>query len=244
VKGLLERMGYDHSKGVVSVPAYRIDVLHEVDLIEDIAIAYGYNNLEPEIPEVSTIGEIDQNVVLKSNIAEILVGLNMLETSSYHLTTKEHQIKKMGLKKSDFIEVLDSKTKYTILRKDLTHYLLKILGENVDVEYPQEIFQIGTVFDGLDEKENLAIALAPGNFTKLKQVFEYLGKMLGVKFEIVEPDEIPGHFIEGRVGEVLFEGKKIGYFGEVHPRLLRNFKIKMPVALGEICLDGVLKELS
>ena len=40
----LERMGYACQDGEVSIPAYRADILHQVDLIEDIAIAYGYEN--------------------------------------------------------------------------------------------------------------------------------------------------------------------------------------------------------
>jgi len=261
VKEFLEKMGYDYNKGVVSVPAYRADVLHEVDLIEDIAIAYGYGNFKPEIPEVSTIGQADKKEIVKDKIANILAGLGFLETSSYHLTTKRDQIKKMGLKGQEFVEVKESKTEYTCLRKDLTHYLLKIFGENVDVEYPQEIFQVGKVFEGYKEKESLAIALCPGNFTRLKQVVEYLGRMLGVEFEVVEPSgdgsggggvgsggvdgsggrvEVPKWFIEGRCAEVKLGGESIGFFGEVHPRVLKNFKVKMGVALGEINMEKIL----
>src|SRR5690606_25301 len=54
---LLPRMGYDYKNGKVSIPPWRTDILHEVDIIEDIAIAYGYNKFTPEIPNVATIGE-------------------------------------------------------------------------------------------------------------------------------------------------------------------------------------------
>ncbi|KKK40189.1 hypothetical protein LCGC14_3145150, partial [marine sediment metagenome] len=72
VKKFLERMGYGYSKGVVSIPAYRTDVLHEVDLIEDIAIAYGYENFVPEIPEISTIGQENPRETIKRKIWEIM----------------------------------------------------------------------------------------------------------------------------------------------------------------------------
>src|SRR3989344_501986 len=161
VKKLLGKMGIDYNKGIALVPAYRVDVLHEVDLIEDIAIAYGYDNLVPSIPEISTIGEISKEEIIKNKIRELLIGLGLIETSSYHLTTKEYQVDKLGLKNNLFIEVENSKTEYSILRKDLSHYLLKIFGENVDVEYPQELFQIGSVFggkNGLEEHDSLCIA--------------------------------------------------------------------------------------
>ena len=241
--GFLERMGYDYIPNYVLVPVWRIDVLHEVDLIEDIAIAYGYDKFIPKIPKISTIGEINKEDMIKSKIADILIGLNLLETSSYHLTTKESQIKNMMSTNKEYIKVLNSKTDYEILRKDLSHYLLKIFSENVDVEYPQEIFQIGKVFHGLDEKTNLAVALAPGNFTKLKQILEYLFLMLNLEFKIEKPYFIPTHFIDGRVGEIKFGNKSIGHIGEIHPSVLKKFKIKMPVALFEIELDGIFMNI-
>ncbi|MBS3072780.1 phenylalanine--tRNA ligase subunit beta [Candidatus Pacearchaeota archaeon] len=250
VAKLLGKMGIDYNKGNALVPAYRTDILHEVDLIEDIAIAYGYDNLIPSIPEVSSIGEISKKELIKNKISESLSGLGLIETSSYHLTTKDYQINRSGLKSNDenkFIEVENSKTEYSILRKDLSHYLLKILGENVDVEYPQEIFQTGTIFgrkNDLKEEDSLSIALAPGNFTRLKQIFEYLGRMLDLKFEISKTDNFEPYFIEGRVAEAKFNGKSLGYFGEVHPKILKNFKIKMPVALLEINLEELFKVLT
>jgi phenylalanyl-tRNA synthetase beta chain len=120
LKNQLEKMGHNYSKGLVEVPAYRTDILHEVDLIEDVAIAYGYENFVPEIPAVSTIGQEDQKEIIKRKISEILIGLNLLETSNYHLTNKRDQFKNMGLserQENNYVEVEESKTEYNILRK-------------------------------------------------------------------------------------------------------------------------------
>ena len=249
IKNLLEKMGHDYSKGEVLVPAWRTDILHEVDLIEDIAIAYGYENFVPELPAVSTIGEEDKKEIIKRKIAEILVGLGLLEVSNYHLTSKNNQFTSMGIpekQEKKFIEVEQSKTDFKILRKDLSHYLLKNLSENVDVEYPHRIFEIGKVFsiepktDKITEKESLAIAVAPGNFTELKQILEYLFRMLDIKISINEPSDVPAHFIEGRVIEIKIGDSVIGMLGEIHPKILKNWKIKMPVSLMEISLDIIL----
>ena len=62
------------------------------------------------------------------------------------------------------------------------------------------------------------------------------------KIELKETADIPEHFIEGRTAEVIFNKKRIGFVGEIHPKILRNWKIKMPVALFEIVLDDILKE--
>ena len=139
------------------------------------------------------------------------------------------------------IDVEESKTDYTILRKDLTHYLLKNLAENVDSEYPQKIFEAGRVFQleksDILEKERLAAAITPGNFTELKQILEYLGRMLDLDIKLEEIEEIPQHFISGRTAKIMLKDKQIGTIGEIHPKILKNWKIKMPVALFEIELE-------
>src|SRR3989338_9176721 len=249
VKENLEKMGYNYNKGIVEIPVWRTDIIHEVDLIEDVAIAYGYENFAPEIPSISTIGNEDPIEIKKRKIAEIISGLGFIEVSNYHLTNKKDQEEKMNVpeNKASFIEVIGSKTEYNILRENLSHYLLKNLSENVDAEYPQKIFEIGRVFSSenseIKEKEFLSLAVSPGNFTEVKQMLEYVFRMVDKKVELKEAQRVPEHFIEGRTAEIIFNKKRIGFIGEVHPRVLRNWKIKMPVALFEINLDDVLEEL-
>ena len=249
LRQLIKKMGYNYNSGIVEIPAWRADILHEVDLIEDIAIAYGYENFVPEIPEIATIGQEDSKETIKRKLSEILVGLNMLEVSNYHLTIKKDQFTKEGIQEKqekNFIEVEESKTDYTILRKNLTHYLLKVLSENVDSEYPQAIFEIGKIFElkeNIIELESLAVAIAPGNFTEIKQILEYLSSMINIKIKLNEPEEFPRHFIDGRVAEATINSKKIGYIGEIHPKILKNWKIRMPVAIFEINLEYIFKKL-
>jgi phenylalanyl-tRNA synthetase beta chain len=243
LKELIEKMGYNYNKETVEIPPWRVDILHEVDLIEDIAIAYGYEKFIPEIPNITGIGKEDKKEIIKRKIAEILIGLNLLEVSNYHLTNKREQFKKMSAQEENFVEVEESKTDYTILRKDLTHYLLKIFSENVDSEYPQRIFEIGKIFSPAEE-EHLTLAITPSNFTEIRQIIEYLSKMIDFEINISEPDKIPSYFIDGRVAEIKTENKTIGFLGEIHPRILKNWKIKMPVALLEINLEEVFKKLN
>jgi len=242
MKELLKRMGYNYSKGIVEIPSWRVDILHEVDLIEDIAIAYGYENFVPEIPKIEGIGKENEKEIMKRKIAEILLGLNILEISNYHLTNKEGQFKKMGIQEENSIKVENSKTDYNLLRKDLSHYLLKILAENVDAEYPQRIFEIGKIFNSEQEDEHLALAISPANFTELRQIVEYLSRMLNLEIKFSETDRIPNYFIDGRIAEIKLDNKHIGFLGEIHPRVLKNWKIKMPVALFEIDLEEVFKK--
>ncbi len=242
-------MGHNYNKGEAEIPAWRTDVLHEVDLIEDIAIAYGYDKFEPEIPKISTIGKINPRENFKRKIAEILTGLGLMEISNYHLTKIPDQFTKMGVpEKSEtgFVILEKSKTDYTILRKDLAHYALKILSENVDSEYPQRIFEVGKIFElknkEVIETEKLSVAITPGNFTELRQIIEYLSKMINKKIEIKETENPPEYFVESRVAEIFHKDKSLGFLGEIHPKILNSWRIKMPVALLEISLENLFED--
>jgi len=256
LKNLLEKMGHDYNpkKKEVKIAAWRTDILHEVDLLEDVVIAYGYDKLEPEIPDISTTGQENHLETFKRKISEIISGLGYLETSNHHLTKKKNQFTKMGIsdkQEKGFIQVEESKTENNILRKDLSHYLLNVFSENVDSEYPQKIYETGRVFfeenSEISEKEKLSIGIAPGNFTEIKQSIIYLFDMLGInkdKIKISEPEKFPSHFIDGRVGEISINNKRIGFLGEIHPKILKNWKIRMPVALAEIDLLDIFRNLN
>lgn len=242
---LLQKMGigyeFKSKKHLALVPAYRTDILHWVDLAEEIAIAYGYENFKPEIPKISNIAQEDPVAIRKKIIANILSGLGFLETSSYHLTTKEN-IKSINPEFKDFIEVEESKTEYGILRPDLLSNTLKIISDNSDSSYPQRIFETGRTFSlgdtetGIKEAEKLSIAVAgeTANFTEIKQTLDYVFKMLNKEYQLKEVEN-PA-FISGRTGKIIVDGKEIGLIGEVHPRVIRNLKLKMPVAALEIDL--------
>ena len=242
---LIPKMGYDYKNKTVYVPAWRLDILHEVDLIEDIAIAYGYNKFEPEITKVATIGEETRESILTKKISEILIGLGLLETSSYHLIKKE-EAKKFRIER--LIEVENSKVDYKLLRPNLLIPCLRILTENKDNEYPQKIFEVGRVFShgskeetGIKEQTNLIIALTPSNFTEAKQHLDYLMKMLSLSYELEEAKQFG--LIEGRTGKISIDKKEVGYMGEFHPQTLHDWGLKMPLAVIELNLDEVFEEL-
>ena len=152
------------------------------------------------------------------------------------------------LKLNEKIEVLDSKTEYKLLRPNLTIPALRILSENKDNEYPQKIFEIGTVFSkdekeesGIKESTNLVVSITPGNFTEIKQILDYLAKMLSTNFTLKE--SIKKDLIEGRTGEIFLNNKPIGYIGEVHPETLKGWNIKLPVSLFELRLDEIINRV-
>ena len=245
-KILLEKMGYGYENGIVLIPAYRADILHQVDLAEDIAIAYGYENFKEEIPNVATIGEETPLEKFSRKIRECLVGLGLIEVKNYHLLTKEELTLKMNLSVLKPIGLKNALGEHNHLRNSLLPSLLKNLKENQHHEYPQNIFEIGRVFNldkntetGIGEKEHLAIMLCQEktDFTAIKQILDALISALGLECKIKESKQ--DSFIPGRFGEILVEEKKIGIIGEISPQVITNWNFAVPATALELDLEGL-----
>jgi len=239
IKNYLERMGFGYRNKNVLIPCYRTDVMHEIDLIEDIAIAYGYENFKEEIPNVSTIADENDFERFKRKIKDVLIGFNYLECNSYNLVSED--ILGRMENKSERIKVLNPvNVDYNTLRNNILSSLMKILSENKHNEYPQKIFEIGNVF-GREENENLGLlnCSSNANFTEAKQILDYLFNALNLNYSLNETEN--NAFISGRTGEIICKGKKLGFIGEINPKVIDNFKLEMPVSGFEINLSELFK---
>ncbi len=248
IKTLLEKMGYNYNKGLVEIPSYRADILHEVDLIEDVAIAYGYENFKEEIPNVSTVASELKINKLKRKISEILIGLKLLECCTYSLSNKLNLNQKMN-SKTELIEVESPvNSDYDTLRSWLIPSLLQILKENKRYEYPQDLFEISTIFKssnktetGIEEIQSLAIVKCEGNFTHIKQILDVLLSSLNLEYEIEESSH--PSFIEGRVGNIMINKENVGLLGELSPLVIKNWDLEMPVSALELNISNILSFL-
>ena len=242
IKELLEKMGYSYVNKKVLIPAYRSDILHEIDLVEDIGIAYGYNNLKEEIPNVATIGSEDEFYSFKEKIANLLIGFNLLEVKNYNLTNKANLNEKMNLNNEVIMLANSLSQDYNSLRSWIIPSLLETLSKNKHHEFPQNIFEMGTIFKrgssetNVIEQERLAIALChnKADFTQIKQILDSLLNALGLKYEIKEVEH--NSFISGRCGRISVNNKNIAYIGEIHPSVLDNWNLEVPVSALELNL--------
>lgn len=247
VKSNLAKMGIGFEAGRALIPAYRADILHPMDLVEDIAIAYGYENFAPEIPKVATIGEESHEAILKRKLAEVLIGQGFLECNTYHLSSKGTLWEKMNLKKSDMINLSNSvNADYDTMRNSILPILMKVLSENKHNEYPQRLFEAGIVFEestkqetGVLEKPTLAAVMAhpDADFTEIKGILSALFEAFDIKYEIREKENPV--FIPGRCVEIFVAGKPAGVMGEIHPQVLNNWEIEMPTAAFEVDVEKV-----
>ncbi len=245
---LLERMGYGYEQGEVLIPAYRADILHPIDLVEDIAIAYGYENFEEIIPKVATIGEEDPLEVFLRKIKEILLGFSLLECKNYHLITKLEAKENMN-STEEIVPLQNALGEHNHLRNALLPSLLKNLKENQHHEYPQNLFEIGRIFSygktetGIAEHESLAIVLCheKTDFTEIRQILDALFRELAILFTVKEIEH--QSYITGRVGEIVIGEETTGIIGEISPEVLSKWSTTTPVVAFELNIEKVFRML-
>ncbi|MBU0614575.1 MAG: phenylalanine--tRNA ligase subunit beta [Nanoarchaeota archaeon] len=246
IKKLVENAGYNFASGKVQIPHYRRDILHQVDVIEDIGIMYGYDNIK-EKPLVSyTVGGSLPIVALIDKAREVMVGLGCQEIMSPILSNKFTLYNQMNIKDFGTVEIKAYMSEnYSVVRTWLIPILFECLSKNKHVEYPQKIFEQGLVTVRKDDEaidhERLAYASAneKADYTEVKQVLDYLLRMLNVQYSIEETEH--DSFIAGRVGRVIVDGKKVGFIGEVAPVVLIKWGIELPVAAFEINLTEIFE---
>lgn len=226
LKTLFEKMGYGYEKGTARVPSYRADIMHQADLAEDIAIAYGYENFTPEIPTTATVGEESKESIINNKIREVMIGHSLIEMKNYHLISETVQ----QLTSTKYKKLSNSISKeFDTLRNDVLVSLFAALARNKSYEYPQKIFEIGTGFRD-EETTQLAVVLCgeKEDYTSIRQTLDNLARAMGeeITFETGRHQA----FLEGRTANIKKGKETIGLIGEVSPRILEQLEIEMPCA--------------
>ncbi len=215
----------------VSVPAYRSDILHNWDLIEDIAIGYGFDKIKPELPSTSTTGRAHAISKLKDSIREIMVGLGYFEVLPFTLTNERMQFDMMRRERREGIThiLYPISEDHTIVRPTILPNLLEILSINRHRELPQRIFEVGEVVLDCKTGQKLgAVAIHPqANFTEIQAVVDAVMRERRTEYEVAQSDD-PA-FIEGRRADIIIKGEKAGVLGELHPEAISNFGLEHPI---------------
>ena len=231
------------------IPAYRVDILHEVDIIENIAVGYCFKKLEPQLPQIATIASEDKDEIFDNLLREILTGMGFLETMSLMLTSEKEHYENMKLQEDPRVIVAQPiSVDRTMLRKNLLQGLMEFLEDNKHEELPQKIFEVGSVvyLDNTCEtctrdvkKIAGAVTHSTANFTEIKSIVDSLFVNIGLKMEI-EPYHHPS-FIKGRCARVKgvnnWKSEDLnvtGYFGELNPEVITNFELEYPVIAFEL----------
>jgi len=230
---------------LVEIPPYRIDILHPVDLVEEVAIGVGYENLTPTFPATHGLGSLLHSTRIMEVVRQLLLGMGFTEVVNTTLSNSERDYKWMMRPGEPSIKILNPLSAlYDTLRDLILPSLLSNLAYNTKNPYPQRIFELGDVImrqDALPEKAGrethlaLATCHSTASYSEAKSFLEEVLRLLEMDLRL-EAREYP-FFIRGRAAAVLGGGgEEVGFIGEVSPQVLENFNLYMPVAACELSL--------
>ncbi|RLM48341.1 phenylalanine--tRNA ligase subunit beta [Haloarcula sp. Atlit-47R] len=260
-----ERAGLDASEtdaddGVayeVEIPPYRVDVIHPLDIIDDIGRALGFNSLEPTYPDVSTVGGRHERSRLEDAARDALVGLGFEDLLNFHMINEAENFERMGLSpdstggdavgEADPVTIQEPYSEdYTILRTWALPSIMMVLENNTHRSYPQDLAEIGLAA-GLDDSENTgvaehrtvaaALARTDASYEDAKARLQALADAFDKDLET--PPTAHPSFIGGRAAEVVLDGESVGVVGEIHPKVLVEHDLELPVAAFEFRLDAL-----
>lgn len=250
VARLLEKMRHrvtaEGNRLRVEIAPYRNDILHERDLMEDAAIAFGYRNIPRTLVPSLTVGKELDSTVIGNSLREVMIGLGFLEVMTLSLTSPEQSDRLLGLPDHPDTPLLDNPIsgEQTQLRTSLLPGLLSTLARNRHNALPQEIFELGEVTfldkeaeTGASEHLHLGFALISpkAGFADGRALVEAVTRELGWPLRL-QTVELP-FLIAGRAA--WFEapgGVRVGLFGELHPEVLDRLGLHNPVVIAEMAV--------
>ncbi|MDF0650238.1 MAG: phenylalanine--tRNA ligase subunit beta [Nitrospira sp.] len=252
VKQALEAYGYGVSaeKGSVkaTVPPYRHDLMHIMDVVEDVAMSRGYAEFTPVMPVQFTVGGLSAIERLSDRSRELMVGLGFQEIISNILGSPDQYSKFMRLDGTEWGRTVEvdnvMSLSFSCLRQWVLPSLLRIEAASSRAFYPHRLFEAGDVAipDGTHELGSRTetvlgalIAHATTHFSEIHSSLDVLFYYLGKEYSL-EPMQHPS-FLEGRAGRILVSGKPVGVIGEVHPEVLERWQIAMPVVAFDVNLS-------
>ena len=242
-------------KGIyaLEIPFYRDDVISQVDIIDDILRFYGVSNLEPLPVKTYFTGEKLKESRLSDFIGNRMTGAGYQELDSNVLTNETIQFDNMGLKRENYAKLSESRSsEISMTRRLVVPEILRFISNNINRKFPQKLFDIGYVVEldpssdtNFSNKLHLAIVYSgvDANFSDVKAVVKIvLSDIFNIdEFKVSENEDLKQTFISGRYGDIMYNDKKIGVIGELHPRVLNKFNISFPASVAELFLDKIIE---
>lgn len=233
ISELLQRMGHAstvHGTDVhVEYPAYRPDIMHAVDLIEDAAISYGFENFGNSRPREQTVGSITELSEASGTLAELMVGYGYSQVVTFMISGRDFEFGRMKTEPHSAIDIVNPTLEgRDMLRTSLLPGMLLVLEANKHNELPQRIFEIGDVHVPESRRMFAAISIHPkADFAECKSLTEALNRDMNAGFRLAESHD--PRFTEGRQMAIMLKEEKVGSFGELHPDVITNFNLYNPV---------------
>ncbi|MFH7030285.1 MAG: phenylalanine--tRNA ligase subunit beta [Heteroscytonema crispum UTEX LB 1556] len=236
----------------VSVPPYRYrDLEREIDLIEEIARLYGYDNFCDTLPEKAEAGYLPLDQELIRQLRTSLRAEGLTEVMHYSLV-KPGEDRQIVLSNPLFVE-------YSALRTDLMSGLIDAFQYNLEQGNGSlNGFEIGRIFwqeeDGLQEAEAIAGIMGgdrtigkwsksdreqPMTFFEAKGILESVFQLLRLQVEF-QPDRRDERLHPGRTASLWIRGNRLGIFGQLHPQIRREKGLPDSIYLFQLDVDVLL----
>ncbi|MGI5938888.1 phenylalanine--tRNA ligase subunit beta [Methanoculleus sp. DTU007] len=243
---LLRRMRFEaepdgDSHVRVLIPCYRADILHDWDIFEDVAIAYGIENFDAALPATTTVAKEHPITAIERAVRSVMIGLGYLEVIPFTLSNERVLYSMMQREPAPgTLRVLHPiSEEQTVVRTDLLPLLMETLQANKHRELPQRLFAVGDVVeDCVTFQKAAGVSIHPGaDFSEAYAAVDVLCRELSLPYTVVESTD-PA-FIDGRRGDIVVDGKIVGVFGEIHPAVLAAFDLEHSVAAFALDLKAV-----
>jgi phenylalanyl-tRNA synthetase beta chain len=247
---LLQKMMYrvnstKGSKIKVSIPSYRSDIWHDLDIADDIARGYGYNNIVPRFPTIASSGTRLPLSRFRDSMTGTMVALGFTELYTFMLSSSENQFDKMSTTPGNYIRISGSVDQgINMVRTMILPEHLTALNFNRKHKYPQKIFENGftiqedvTAETGARNQPTLSCSIAGphANYTQIKEVLDTIGSLHSLKISVKPSSH--SFLIPGRQADVYAGKQLIGWIGELHPEVLDKSGLLVPVSSFELRVD-------
>ena len=231
----------------VTPPFYRQDLMHAMDVVEDVAISRGYGDFLPVMPSQFTVGGLSRVEEVSDRARALMVGMGFQEIISNILGSPKDLRDAMRLEGTEWGQLVEvdnvMSQNFSALRQWMLPSLLRVEAASNRAFYPHRLFEAGEVARP-DSTQSLGshtvtvlggmIAHADAHFSEAHSCLETLFYYVNQAYSL-EPIQHPS-FLAGRVGSIVSEGKQVGVIGELHPEVLERWQIAVPAVAFEIDL--------
>ena len=230
----------------ISMPRWRFDILHPIDLVEEVAIGHGYDDLSHDVPKAPLTAIPRKDGHLRRRIREALQGLGLIQIQSLTLSNDDDQFNWVRWKPDGAITGITNPitTEHTIPRQNILPGLLRLLAANRHHDLPQGVYELGTVVINHSNTDRFAFLVAEnsGGFASLRGRIQALMRDLGCEDWNLEPVE-QGPWLAGRAASIVIDGTVIGECGEIDPHVSASFELNVPMSGAQIDIASLSKIL-
>lgn len=253
---------YNESDNILHIPSFRQDLLRTCDMAEEVARFYGYDKIPVTLPSgESTSGKLSFKLRVESVAREVAQFCGFSQSMNYSFESPKAFDKLLVPENSDLrqaIRILNPLGQdFSIMKTQALNGMLTSLATNYNRKNKNvRLYEIGNIYipkalpltELPDERTQFTLGMyGDGDFFTMKGVVEEFFEKAGLDGRITyDPEDKKPFLHPGRQADIIYDGVKVGYLGEVHPQVCENYNIgdrvyyadiDMPYIVEHACFD-------